>query len=210
MRPATAISADGPMNLFQAVAVAANSESVGKGVLLVFADCIYSARDVQKVNGFRVDAFSAKDMGAVGYVLYDKVVYYYESVRKHTYKSEIKYDNQTPLPKVNIVYSNVDSSAEVLLQIAKESDGIVLAGTGSGWYSTDWIEATKKINDLQIPIIRSTRVANGFVQDVDCLNCCDNIISGDNLPPSKAKILLQLAIQNGMDYEGIKLYFSQY
>ena len=210
MRPTTAISADGAMNMYQAVAVAAQEESIGKGVLVVFADCIYSARDVQKINGFRLDAFGAKDMGIVGYIMHDIVQYYYQTTRKHTYNSVLTCDLMQPLPRVNILYYNVDANVDILLEVAKQSDGLVIAGTGAGGVSELWIQAIQEIEQMQIPVIRSSRIGNGCIPDVELQNCGENVITGDTLNPSKAKILLQLTLMNRMNYTEIKECFLQY
>ena len=84
IRPGTAISADGPLNLYQSLALAAYIEAKNKGVLVCFNDAIYSARDVSKVNTFRTQAFGAKDLGCLGYMQYDKPFFYTSTVKKHT------------------------------------------------------------------------------------------------------------------------------
>ena len=90
MRPATAISADGPMNLYQSVVVAASKEAIGKGVLGVFSDSIYSARSMQKESSFDVTAISAGPMGALGFVRNKEVFFYEVSTKYHTEKSDFK------------------------------------------------------------------------------------------------------------------------
>ena len=50
MRPATAIGADGPANLYNAVALAANPEAKGRGPLVVLNDEMHYAREVEKTN----------------------------------------------------------------------------------------------------------------------------------------------------------------
>ena len=74
MRPATAISADGPMNLLNAVRVAVNKESVGKGVLVAMNDVINNARDVTKTNTTNVATFRAPDLGNIGYIAGGKIM----------------------------------------------------------------------------------------------------------------------------------------
>ena len=88
MRPATAISADGPLNLLNAIRAAASSEARGKGVLIVMNDEINAARDATKTNTFRVETFRASDLGYLGYVDADKVVFYRASTKRHTVNSE--------------------------------------------------------------------------------------------------------------------------
>ena len=68
MRPATAISADGPLNLLNAVKTAIAPESRGKGGLIVLNDEINAARDTTKTNTLRVETFRAPELGILGYV----------------------------------------------------------------------------------------------------------------------------------------------
>lgn len=210
MRPASAISADGPMNLYQSVALAASDCARGMGVLVVFSDGIYNGRDVQKSNCFRPDAFNQRDFGCMGYMLYNQPRIFFQSLRKHTTQSEFFYKDCAALPRVSIAYFSANASAELLYDIAKKSDGLIIAGSGSGWYSSGWVEMSKKIEKLGIPVVRSSRVSNGYVQAVDYLDCCENIIPGDTLSPAKARILLQLALAKKSDFEDIRRYFSEY
>ena len=210
MRPASAISADGPMNLFQSIALAASDVAYGMGVLAVFSDGIYTGRDVQKANCFRPDAFNQKDFGCIGYMLYNKPVLYYKPLRKHTVDTAFTYRDLASPPRVNVAYFAANIGADILYDIAKKSDGLIIAGSGGGWYSTEWIEMSKKLEELGIPVVRSSRVGNGFVQEVDCLDYCQNYIPGDTLNPAKAKILLQLALAQKADYKTIRKYFEEY
>src|SRR5256885_2461055 len=102
MRPATALSADGPLNLLNAVRTAASSEARGKGVLVVMNDEINGARDVTKTNTYRVETFRSPELGYLGYVDEDKRSFYRASTKRHTAKSEFDVSNMTQLPKVDI------------------------------------------------------------------------------------------------------------
>src|SRR5205085_7153872 len=107
MRPATAISADGPLNLLNAVRTAASPEARGKGVLIVMNDEINGARDATKTNTYRVETFRAPDLGYLGYVDADRVSFYRASTKRHTLKSEFDISKSRALPNVEIVYSYV-------------------------------------------------------------------------------------------------------
>ena len=88
MRPSTALSADGPINLYNAVLVAGSKEAVGKGVLVCLNDQINSARDVTKTNTSTADTFKSPELGVLGYIQGDRVAFYRLPARKHTLNSE--------------------------------------------------------------------------------------------------------------------------
>src|SRR4030095_5385070 len=108
MRPSTAISADGPLNLLNAVRTAASREAIGKGVLIVMNDEINSARDATKTDTYRVETFRAPELGFLGYVDADKVSFYRASTRRHTANSEFDVSAIQELPKVDILYSYIE------------------------------------------------------------------------------------------------------
>ena len=104
MRPSTSISADGPMNLYEATCVAASEAAVGKGVLVVFSDHIYPARLVTKMSTYKVMALAAGEMGAVG-IVKDGNVFIYQGIDKcHTINTEFDINDIKSLPKIYIVY----------------------------------------------------------------------------------------------------------
>ena len=214
MRPASSLSADGPMNLYEAVTVAASKEAIGEGVLVVFSDRIFSARSVTKLNTYNVNAISAGELGALGLVR-DGNVYMYESSRKiHTTQSELNlYTNKfdlnsnklNKLPKVSIIYFSVDADPELLEYAAKLSDGLVIAGAGAGEFSNAYKDIIEK---LDIPVVISSRTGDGIILPENLL--CKNTIAADNLPPQKAAILLRLAIANGIEKNSLQELFLKY
>ncbi|HSL93266.1 MAG TPA: asparaginase, partial [Bacillota bacterium] len=105
MRPSTALSADGPMNLANAVRVAANVRSRNQGVLVLMNDEVYSARDVTKTNTARLHTFRSPDLGPLGFVDGGEVSYYHSPLKKHTYLSEFQLESLSELPRVDIIYS---------------------------------------------------------------------------------------------------------
>ena len=136
MRPASSLSADGPMNLYEAVCLAASEEAVGKGVMVVFSDRIYSARAVTKISTYHIAAISSGEMGTLG-VIRDGKVFIYNSPRKlHTLDSEFDVSDVESLPKVSIMYFAVDADPELIQFAAEKSDGIVIAGAGAGEFSS--------------------------------------------------------------------------
>lgn len=206
MRPATSISADGPMNLYESVCVAASDDAAGKGVLIVFSDRIYAARTAAKTSTYSVTALAAGETGSIG-IVRDEMVYLYESPsRKHTTASEFDISGLTALPKVSILYFSVDADPELLRYAAEHSDGLVIAGAGAGEFSEKWIEI---IRGLTIPVVISSRIDDGVITRDNLL--CENTVAANNLSPQKAAVLLRLALTEGtMSLEQLEELFLQY
>lgn len=205
MRPSTATSADGPMNLYQAVAVASSDKARGKGVMCVFSDSIYGARDFQKLSTTSVTAFGGRDFGMMGYIIDDEIRFYNQSMRPHTTSSPFFVDGLSALPKVEIVFFYVDADPVILTRSAERADGIVLVGAGNGNYSNAFNDT---VGTLSIPVVRTSRIGNGIIVPDDKFDVYPNIIIGDNLAPTKARILLQLSLTHTTEREVIQEYFS--
>jgi L-asparaginase len=214
MRPATAISADGPLNLLNAVRTAIARDARGKGAMVVMNDEINGARDVTKTNTYRVETFRSPELGVLGYVDEDKVAFYRASTRRHTVDSEFDVSALTQLPKVDIVYSYVEpDTAMIEAVVAAKAKGLVLAGTGAGALSTFEKAAVAALSTLPAAarpvIVRSSRVGNGRVMgrpEFDAIGT----LPGDNLNPQKARILLMLALTKTTDPKEIRRMFDQY
>lgn len=207
MRPSTATSADGPMNLYEAVSVASSEKSRGKGVMCVFSDSIYGARDFQKLSTTSVTAFGGRDFGMMGYIIDNEIRFYNASTRPGTIYSPFFVDRNTLLPKVEIVFFYVDADPVILEEVAARSDGIVLVGAGNGNYS---LAFNRTVGKLHIPVVRTSRTGNGIIVRDDKFDDYPNVIMGDNLAPTKARILLQLALTHTKDRETIQEYFSTF
>ncbi len=209
MRPGTAISADGPFNLYQAVALAANSEASGKGVLVAFSDEIYGARDICKVNTFRTDAFNQRDLGCFGYMRDDQVFFYNSSTKRHTLDTEFDVPDVENMPKVEIIMFYIDAGTDLLDYISKTCRGVVLAGAGSGGSSSEWDDKIKEIVESGIPVVRASRVSNGLITYEDSEIKTKGIYSG-NLSPQKARILLSLGLTKTQKMEELQEMFNIY
>lgn len=214
MRPATAISADGPLNLLNAIRAASSPEARGKGVLIVMNDEINGARDATKTNTYRVETFRAPDLGYLGYVDADQVSFYRASTKRHTVNSEFDISKSKSLPNVEIVYSYVQPSAVVIQALVSDGvKGIVFAGTGAGLISSPEKLALKPV--LSVPpasrpvLVRSSRTGNGRVvarEEYDSMG----MIPADTLNPQKARILLMLALTKTSDIKEIRRMFAEY
>ena len=213
-RPATAISADGPLNLLNAVRTATSAEARGKGVLVVMNEEINGARDVTKTNTFRVEAFRAPELGYLGYVDADKVSFYRASTRRHTVSSEFDLTGVTEFPKVDIVYSYIQPDPAVIAAlVASGVKGLVFAGTGAGLISESEKSALKPVlslrPDARPVLVRSSRVGNGRVVGRDEYDRM-GMIPADTLNPQKSRILLMLALTRTSDLKDIRRMFAEY
>lgn len=210
-RPWTGISGDGPLNLYNAVRVAATPEAAGKGVLHCMNQNINPARDVSKTSAYRVETFKSIDLGVIGVADPDIVKFVSEPTRRHTYKSEFNISSlPEKLPAVEIVYSYTEAPGYLIdYMIEKEVKGIVIDGTGAGSPAGDQVEAIKRAQAKGIVVMATARTRGGRVQDTPRRRE-SKIIPADNLPPEKARTLLQLALTKTSDPAEIKRIFDEY
>ena len=212
MRPATSISADGPMNLYQSVVVASSLEAKGKGVMGVFSDSIYSARSMQKVSSFDVTAISAGPMGALGFVRNKEVFMYEQSCKLHTTKSQFwgDLDKMTDLPEVPVIYFEADADASII-DWAKEkhNTGLVIAGAGAGEFSEKFIKKLNSCASDTYPVVVSSRVDSGVITQDSVL--VKKAVAANDLPPHKAAILLRFCLAYGIkDQQSLIKVFKNY
>lgn len=210
MRPATAISADGPLNLYQSVALAANPDASGQGVMVVFAEGIYSGRDVQKVNTFKANAFDERDFGCLGYMRDSHAFFYTRTLKRHTTASQFDVSAMTELPKVSVAYFHVDADPGILDYLATISKGIVIAGAGGGIYSKPWIDKVGELKNNNIPVVRCSRISSGITLKDSYIDLSANSIPCNSLVPQKARILLSLALTQTTGYDEIAAMFNEY
>jgi L-asparaginase/glutamin-(asparagin-)ase len=212
MRPSTAISADGPINLYNAVLLAASPEAAGKGVLVAMNDQIHAARDVSKTNTTTLDTFRTPELGLLGYLQGNKAYFYRQPLRKHTAATEFDIGALQALPQVDIVYGYAGMNPVALdALVAAGARGIIHAGVGDGSLNNtvkpQLIAARKK----GVLIVRASRVGQGIVArngeaDDDALD----FVAADTLSPQKARILLMLALTRTSDTAQIQRMFYTY
>ena len=212
MRPATSASADGPLNLFNAVAVAADKEAGGRGVLVVSNDDIHSGRDVHKTHTTAVQTFVSFNRGPIGRVYYGKPRYFNMPSHRHTTKSEFPVAGTTSYPRVDIVYAHegVDGTM-VKAAVAAGAKGIVLAGVGDGNGTRDLIDALAAARKQGLVVVRSSHVGFGIVRrnlevDDDALG----FVAAMDLNPQKARVLLRMALTLSTDVKVIQRAFEDY
>ena len=211
MRPATAISADGPMNLLEAVRVASTPEAKGKGVMIVMNDEINGARDVTKTNTTNPATFKSPELGAMGYVSGNKVRFYKQSTKRHTTNSEFDVSKLETLPRVDIIYSHVDDDRIMAdAAVAAGAKGIIHAGTGNGSIANPTMEGLKDAVAKGVVVVRSARVPNGATTVSLPMWTKAGFLESDTLNPQKARLLLQLALTKTQDPKEIQRMFDQY
>lgn len=206
MRPATALSADGPVNLLQAVQVARSENAWNQGVLVVMNGYIDSAREVAKLHTTDVATFGNAQLGHMGCVQNGTAYFYYTPRRKHTSNSEFILREEVELPSVGIVnlYGGMDT--EILIMVASQSQGLIVGGFGHGTLPQGVRDTLKKIT---IPKVRSSRIGNGIVSS-NSSDVKEGFIVSDSLSPVKARILLMLALQRERSREDLERIFASY
>jgi L-asparaginase len=223
MRPATAIGADGPANLYNAVAIAANPNSYGRGVLVELNDTVHLARNVTKVNTTNVDAFSSLNRGPTGWVNTGKVEFFDQpddlpaspadvaemnadgaaqpAAAHSASAAPFSVDKLDALPRVDIIYAHANMSVDLIDAAVKNgAKGLVIAGVGDGNMTQPALERLTQAAKDGVVVVRSTRLASGQVLrnnevDDDQLG----FVASGELTPAKARVLLQLALTKTQD-----------
>lgn len=212
MRPSTAMSADGPLNLYNAVVVAASKEAKGKGVMVAMNGSILGAHNVLKTHTLEVETFKSPNSGPLGYIYNGKVFMTEAPLKKHTTESVFDVTTLSELPKVGIVYSysNVEDDALKAL-INNGYKGIVHAGVGNGNIHKNLFPGLEEARQKGILVVRSSRVPNGpTTLDAEVDDNKYQFIASQELNPQKARILLMLGLTKTNDWKKIQEYFNEY
>ena len=214
MRPATAISADGPINLYNAVALAGNPEAKGRGPLVVLNDTIHYARESQKMHSTRMDTFASPNRGIAGMMNTGKAFFYSANTVRHTTRSEFSLGGLTvaSLPRVEVVYSYANLGGELIdALVAQGVKGIVLAGVGDGNSTDAAIAALEKAAKKGVAVVRCSRTGAGVVdRNVEVNDDKLGFIAGMELNAQKARILLMLGLKKTSDVTKLQELFYQY
>jgi len=214
MRPATAIGADGPANLYNAVALAANPEAKGRGPLVILNDEIHYAHEVQKTNSTQLDTFKSPNRGRAGVMNTGKAYFFSQNTVRHTTKSEFSVDGKSvgDLPRVDIVYSYANFGRDAIDFLVKEGvKGIVLAGVGDGNSTDTAIAALSDAAKKGVAVVRATRTGSGLVvRNVEVDDDKLGFIASMELNPQKARILLMLGLMKTNDIKKLQEFFMQY
>jgi L-asparaginase len=212
MRPTTAISADGPLNLFNAVAVAADAEAADRGVMVVMNDRIHGAHSLTKTNTTSVETFISPINGLIGTVNYGQTHYFRRPFRNHTSQSEFRLGTEAVFPRVDILYACADMPPDLIdASMTNGAKGIVIAGDGNGNMNAATIERAARAAAQGVVIVRSSRVPTGKVgRNVEIDDDRFGFIVSDELNPAKARILLMLALLKKRTRQEMQQLFYDY
>ena len=212
MRPATALSADGPLNFFNAVGVAAHKDAAGRGVLVVINDWIHGAASLTKTSTTAVQTFLSPQSGLIGTVAYGTIEFYRGPIGKHTADSEFSLTGVTALPRVDIVmaHENMDG---VLIDAAAAAGakGIVIAGVGNGNLTQSAVKALAAQAKKGIVCVRASRVVTGVVgRNVELEDDKLGFVASLDKNPQKSRVLLRLALLQQRTPADVQRIFDEY
>ncbi len=213
MRPATAISADGPMNIWQSVQVAADKSATGRGVLVVMNGQINGAETVTKVNVNALEAFQSPGRGPMGVIIDEKICWNESGAcTLPTHSGSVYVKNLTQLPKVRIIYGYVGGDDGLFVKAALQNGarGLVYAACGNGSVPEKLTGLLKETVASGVPVVIATRCGGGIVVLSEAMTAVNGFIPAGPLNPQKAKILLQLALTKTSDVKEIQQFFASF
>ena len=211
MRPSTAVSADGPQNLADAIRLAASPAAAGRGVLVVMNDTIFEPVSVTKVDVRRVDAFAAPARGPIGEVLRDAPAFFAPAAPLPAALPL----GDAPLPQVAILYAHAGITGDDVRRIAGDAKGVVIAGVGAGGVSSSARDALRELVKRGVSVVRTPRQGHGDIWGSQRAAAADDeaglrSIGGRSLTPAKARVLLMLALQQARTQEEMQAIFDRY
>jgi len=212
MRPSTAMSADGPLNIYNAVAIAADPMARGRGVMVTVDDDIHSGHDIVKTHTTDVGTMVSGEAGLIGATLFGKQTWYRSPATLHTSKSEFRIEGVTALPRVDIIYAHANMSPDIITSAAEHgAKGIVIAGVGDGNMTAPAIDAVKQVIAKGVIVVRSSRTNGGIIRrNIELDDDKIGTVASMELNPAKARVLLQLALLKTKDAKTIQGYFDRY
>lgn len=212
MRPSTAIGADGPRNIYTAVATAADPSSRGRGVMVVMDDKILGADDLSKTNTLFVETFQNPNYGPLGIVYNGKPIYSRTPIKRHTIYSEFDVSQLNALPRVEIVLSYSNATALfVEAAMYAGAKGIVTAGVGNGNVTSTMMKSMDKAVENGVSIVRSSRIQTGPSAQWDEVDDdAHGFVASWFINPFRARVLLMLALTKTNDYKEIQRMFTEY
>ncbi|WP_454678082.1 asparaginase [Achromobacter marplatensis] len=213
MRPATALGAEGPANLYNAVALARHPDARGRGPLVVMNEDVHYAREIQKIASAGLCAFASPNRGRAGVMHGGAPCFYSRNTTTHTTQSEFSLAllEKAGWPRVDVVYAHANLQADLIDFLADVADGIVLAGVGDGNATDLGIDALSRAVTDGTAVVRASRTGSGFVaRDVELDDASLGFIAAGDLNPQKARILLMLGLSVTRDPAALQAIFDRY
>ncbi|MBO9354286.1 type II asparaginase [Bordetella petrii] len=213
MRPATAPGADGPANLYHAVALAGLPEARGRGPLVVMNEDIHYAREVQKIACAGVSAFASPNRGRAGVMRGARASFYSRNDSVHSGASAFTLAalEAAGWPRVEVVHAGVGLQADLIDFLAGRARGIVLAGVGDGNASDAVLQALRRAAAAGVAVVRASRTGSGRVdRNVEVDDDAAGFIAANELSPQKARVLLMLGLSLASDPAGLQDFFDRY
>lgn len=210
MRPATALSSDGAINILNAVMLAGHPQAIGKGVLVVLNGQINPSRDVTKTNSMSVETFKCPELGFMGYIQNNVPYFFRTTNRRHTVNSEFTVNDLANAPRTDIVYGYLnDDPLHVDASVKAGVKGIVIASPGHGTMSAAMKQGLINAQKQGVAIVKTSRCGSGIVTRVEDDDKA-NFVAGGSLNAQKARILLMLALTKTNNPAEIQRIFDEY
>ena len=212
MRPATAISADGPGNIYNGVAIAADARARGRGTLVCLNDEFHYARNVVKTDTTSVQTFKSLNRGPAGLVHTGTVDWFEPMDKKVGKATPFSVDGLDKLPRVDVIYAHANMSPDLIeAAVRNGAKGIVVAGVGDGNMTTPALEALEKAAKSGVVVVRSTRLPEGLVLRNNEVNDDKmGFVASGEFNPAKSRVLLMLALTLTSDPTQIQAMFYEY
>ena len=212
MRPATSLSADGPLNIYNAVGVAADPRARGRGVLVVANDDIHGARAVTKRHTTDVQALVSPEVSLLGVCLFDDRDFIRSPFRAHTTATPFTLSPTEALPRVDVIYAHAGMSPDLIdAAVANGAMGLVIAGVGDGNMTTPALDAVKRAIAQGVVVVRSSRVGEGVIRrNIEINDDALGTVASKELNPAKARVLLKVALTRTSDRAEIQAYFDRF
>ena len=212
MRPATSLSPDGPLNLFNAVNVAADPNARGRGAIIAINDDLHSARDVTKSSTTDVQTFVSREAGLLGTASYGRLRYFRYPTHPHTTSSEFSVEGEVALPRVDILYAHANMPPDLVrASVSLGARGIIIAGVGNGNVSLEVAQTLADVARSGVIVVRSSRVGSGDVgRNIELDDDALGLVASDQLNPPKSRVLLQLCLARRLQRGAVQDAFWRY
>jgi L-asparaginase len=210
MRSQDELGADGPLNLVNAVRVAAHSSSKGKGVLVVFNDEIHAARWVTKSHTSNVATFQSPTHGPIGTLTKKGVIFTRHLTSRSTLPPE------PPVEPIHLVKAAAGmDDTFIQAALAAGTKGLVVEALGQGNLPPTMLPGLRKALDQGVPVVLVSRCFNGFVEDIYGYEGGGRqlrewgVIFSNGLNGQKARIQLMAALHHSRDPAVLQTIFQQ-